>query len=110
MHRDVINNILTSNKKNVIVTVSVDGHIKFWKKVFNLIQFIRNFKAHNGQITSTTFDKNHDLLASTGIDRTLKVFDIVNCDLRIVIKLNFSPYDCEFIPQTQYDWFLFAIS
>jgi hypothetical protein len=37
MHRDVINNIIVSNKKNVIITVSIDGHIKFWKKVFNLI-------------------------------------------------------------------------
>ena len=92
MHRDVINNIIASNKKNVIITVSIDGHIKFWKKVFNLIEFVKNFKAHNGQITATTLDKNHDLLASTGVDKTLKVFDIVNYDLRIVIKLNFSPY------------------
>ena len=94
MHRDVINNILTSNKQNIIITVSTDGHIKFWKKVYSLIEFVKNFKAHNGLITATTFNKNHDLLASTGIDKTLKIFDILNCDLRTVIKLNFSPFDC----------------
>lgn len=41
-----------------------------------------------------TLSKNHDLLVSVGIDKTLKIFDVLNCDLRTVIKLTFSPLDC----------------
>ena len=99
MHRDIINNVLASSKQNLIITSSVDGHIKFWKKVFALVEFIKNFKAHTGLVTAIAFNKNHDLLVSIGIDKTLKLFDVLNCDLRTVIKLSFSPYDCDFIPQ-----------
>ena len=99
MHRDIINNVLASSKQNLIITSSVDGHIKFWKKVFALVEFIKNFKAHTGLVMAIAFNKNHDLLVSIGIDKTLKLFDVLNCDLRTVIKLSFSPYDCDFIPQ-----------
>ncbi len=99
MHREVITNVLTSTKQNLIITSSIDGHIKFWRKVFLLVEFIKNFKAHTGLITAITLSKNHDLLASIGIDKTVKIFDVLNCDLRLVIKLSFSPFDCEFIPQ-----------
>lgn len=109
MHRDVVNNILTSSKQNLIVTCSVDGHIKFWKKVFCLVEFVKNFKAHNGLVMGMAFSKNHDLLVSVGVDKTLKMFDVLNCDLRTVIKLTFSPYDCEFIPQKGFDWQLIAV-
>jgi hypothetical protein len=37
MHRDIVNNIIVSNKADVIITFSIDGHIKFWKKVFLLV-------------------------------------------------------------------------
>lgn len=94
MHRDVVNNILTSTKQNLIITSSIDGHIKFWRKVFCLVEFVKNFKAHTGLINSIALNKNHDLLASVGVDKTLKIFDLLNNDLRTVIKLTFSPYDC----------------
>lgn len=99
MHRDTINNIVCSNKQNLIITSSVDGHIKFWKKVFVLVEFVKNFKAHAGVVTSMSLDRNHELLVSVGIDKTLKIFDVSNCDLRTVVKLSFSPSECEFIPQ-----------
>jgi peptidylprolyl isomerase domain and WD repeat-containing protein 1 len=94
MHRDLVNNVISSAKTDFIITFSVDGHIKFWKKVFNLIQFTKNFKAHNGLITGASLSKNHDLLCSVGLDKTLKIFDTLNCDLRTVIKLNFTPNVC----------------
>lgn len=94
MHRDIVNNVISSSKTDFIITFSVDGHIKFWRKTFNLVDFVKNFKAHNGLITGASLSKNHDLLCSVGLDKTLKIFDILNCDLRIVIKLTFSPSFC----------------
>ena len=94
MHKDTVNNIIVSSKVDMIITFSIDGHIKFWKKVFHLVEYIKNFKAHNGYITSASFSKNHELLCTAGVDKTLKLFDVLNCDLKSVIKLQFSPSAC----------------
>lgn len=110
MHKETINYVLCSPLTDYIITFSVDGHIKFWKKVFQLIEFAKNFKAHSGLITGASLSKNHDLLCSVGLDKTLKVFDVLNCDLRMSVKLNFVPSCCEFIPQEGKDWQLIAVS
>lgn len=94
MHRDIVNNILVSTKTDMIITFSIDGHIKFWKKVFHLVEFAKNFKAHNGFITCAALSKSHDWLCTVGIDKTLKIFDVMNCDLRSIIKLSFVPSTC----------------
>ena len=94
MHKETVNNIFASSKSDFIITVSIDGHIKFWKKVFHLIEFTKNFKAHSGLITGVSLSKNHDLLCSVGLDKTLKIFDVLNCDLRMSIKLPFVPSSC----------------
>lgn len=59
MHKDTINNVIVSPKVDMIITFSIDGHIKFWKKVFHLVEHAKNFKAHNGYITSASLSKNH---------------------------------------------------
>jgi peptidylprolyl isomerase domain and WD repeat-containing protein 1 len=110
MHKETVNNVISSPLTDYIITVSVDGHIKFWKKIFNLIEFTKNFKAHSGLITGTALSKNHDLLCSVGLDKTLKIFDVLNCDLKISIRLNFVPSCCEFIPQEGKDWDMIAVS
>ena len=94
MHKDTINNILVSSKIDCIITFSIDGHIKFWKKVFHLIEFVKNFRAHNGLIVSSALSKNHESLCTVGIDKTLKIFDTLTFDLRTAIKLTFSPSAC----------------
>ena len=40
--------VLASSKTDFIITASNDGHIKFWKKTFHLIEFVKHFRAHNG--------------------------------------------------------------
>jgi peptidylprolyl isomerase domain and WD repeat-containing protein 1 len=54
--------------------------------------------------------KDHDLMCTVSIDKTLKIFDILNCDLMIVVKLPFSPFSCDFIPQVNNDKLLVAVS
>ncbi len=110
MHKETINNVVASPKADFIITVSIDGHIKFWKKVFQVVEFAKNFKAHSGLITGVALSKNHDLFCSVGLDKTLKIFDVSNCDLRLCIKLSFVPSACEFIAQEGREWELIAIS
>jgi peptidylprolyl isomerase domain and WD repeat-containing protein 1 len=110
MHRETINNVISSPKTDFIITFSIDGHIKFWKKVFSLVEFSKNFKAHNGLITGASLSRNNDLLCSVGLDKTLKIFDVPNSDLLSAIKLSFVPSCCEFVPQKGRDWDLIAVS
>lgn len=45
MHRDVITHIVVT-KTDFIVTASVDGHVKFWKKMEEGIEFVKHFRSH----------------------------------------------------------------
>ncbi len=110
MHRDVVNNVLSAPKTDLIITISTDGHVKFWRKVFHLIEFVKNFKAHSGLITGAALSPSQDLLATVGLDKTLKIFDLLNCDLRTIIKLSFTPGPCDFLPQADRDWQLLAVA
>lgn len=51
MHKDNITNILVASKTHMVITVSADGHIKMWRKVFRLIEFVKHFRAHTGFVT-----------------------------------------------------------
>lgn len=45
MHRDVITHVVVT-KTDFIVTASVDGHLKFWKKTDDGIEFVKHFRSH----------------------------------------------------------------
>jgi peptidylprolyl isomerase domain and WD repeat-containing protein 1 len=81
-----------------IFTMSVDGFLKFWKKVQGGVEFVKTFRVHSGKITGSSLSSNEQRLATVSSkDQTLKVFDVVNFDLMHMIKLKFTPELCEFI-------------
>jgi len=87
-----------SMKHEYIFTMSVDGYLKFWKKVQGGIEFVKTFRAHLGKITGCSLSSNESRLATvSGNDCTMKVFDVVNFDLMHMIKLKFVPDVCEFV-------------
>lgn len=45
MHRDLVNFVCVT-ATDFIVTTSVDGHVKFWKKQETGIEFVKHFRAH----------------------------------------------------------------
>lgn len=48
MHRDVISHCVVT-ATDFVVTASVDGHIKFWKKTDKGIEFVKHFRSHLGK-------------------------------------------------------------
>jgi peptidylprolyl isomerase domain and WD repeat-containing protein 1 len=85
-------------KYEYIFTLSVDGFIKFWKKVQGGIEFVKTFRAHLGKISGAALSCNETRLATvSSLDSALKVFDVTNFDLMHMIKLKFIPDICEFI-------------
>lgn len=45
MHRDVITHLVVT-KTDFIITASNDGHVKFWKKMEEGIEFVKHFRSH----------------------------------------------------------------
>lgn len=48
MHRDVVSHVVCT-KTDFVITASVDGHVKFWKKTEEGIEFVKHFRAHLGK-------------------------------------------------------------
>jgi peptidylprolyl isomerase domain and WD repeat-containing protein 1 len=49
MHRDIVTHVAVS-ATSYIITGSIDGHVKFWKKQPEGIEFVKHFRAHMGMI------------------------------------------------------------
>eukprot|EP00347_Sterkiella_histriomuscorum_P006628 403352043 len=98
MHKEPLCFVIESQKYEYIFTMSVDGYLKFWKKVQGGIEFVKTFRAHLGKITGCSLSSNESRLATvSGKDQTIKIFDVVNFDLMHMVKVKFIPDVCEFI-------------
>ena len=86
MHRDVVTFCAVS-KSDFLVTASVDGHVKFWKKHPVGIEFVKHFRAHLGNIQDVSINHNGTLLCTVSNDKNAKVFDVVNFDMINMLKL-----------------------
>lgn len=60
-----------------VITTSVDGHVKFWKRVEGNLKFLKHLRAHMGAIISVDVDHVGELLATAAVDKGLKIFDIL---------------------------------
>uniref|UniRef100_A0A1B6DR82 peptidylprolyl isomerase n=1 Tax=Clastoptera arizonana TaxID=38151 RepID=A0A1B6DR82_9HEMI len=96
MHRDVITHILIT-KTDFIITASVEGHIKFWKKMENSIEFVKHFRSHLGSISDIASNYNGSLMCSISNDKSLKVFDVENFDMINMMRLQYTPMCVEWI-------------
>lgn len=90
MHRDQIS-FLVCTKTDFIVTASCDGHVKFWKKVEDGIEFVKHFRAHLSPITSLSVNVMGSLLCTSSMDKSVKIFDVINFDMINMLKLDFVP-------------------
>lgn len=100
MHRDVVTHVYVT-KTQFIITSSLDGFIKFWKKTSNGIEFVKSFKSHSGPIEDMSITTTGSELASISRkDKSVKIFDIVNFDMINMLTLSFEPKCVEWINQS----------
>ncbi|CAE6442967.1 unnamed protein product, partial [Rhizoctonia solani] len=90
MHRDVLNYVIIT-KTGFLITTSVDGHLKFWKKQDQGIEFVKHYRAHLSPIVSATASTDGTVVASVAEDGSVKVFDVINFDMINMIKLDYTP-------------------
>lgn len=96
MHRDNLNFIVCT-VTNFIITASNDGHVKFWKKIEEGIEFVKHFRAHLESITSLSTNIMGNLCCTSSTDKFIKIFDVLNFDMINMIHLDFTPSKTAFI-------------
>ncbi|KAG9126634.1 hypothetical protein FRC07_002647 [Ceratobasidium sp. 392] len=90
MHRDVLNYVIMT-KTGFLITTSIDGHLKFWKKQDTGIEFVKHYRAHLSPIIAVTASTDGTVVASAAEDGSVKVFDVINFDMINMIKLDYTP-------------------
>ena len=74
-----------------LITSSIDGVVKFWKKIGDGIEFVKEFKAHEGEIIAVSISKDGRSFATAGIDESVKIFDVITFDLLAMLPLGYVP-------------------
>ncbi|XP_028401226.1 peptidylprolyl isomerase domain and WD repeat-containing protein 1-like [Dendronephthya gigantea] len=96
MHRDFITHVVVT-RTDFLVTASCDGHVKFWKKTEEGVEFVKHYRGHLGSICCTAASVDGLLFCSVANDKSLKVFDVVNFDMINMMKIGYEPGQCEWI-------------
>ncbi|KAH7131962.1 hypothetical protein B0J11DRAFT_211513 [Dendryphion nanum] len=91
MHRDQLSFTTFTPNTDFLITSSIDGVVKFWKKDFGGIEFVKEFRAHEGEIRSVSASVDGRSFATAGVDKTIKIFDVASFDLLAVINLEYTP-------------------
>ena len=61
-----------------LITASYDGHVKFWKKQEEGIEFVKHFRAHLERVVDMATSSDGLLMCTISNDKAIKVFDVVN--------------------------------
>lgn len=77
MHREQLCFTTFTPYTDFLITSSIDGVVKFWKKVSGGVEFVKEFRAHNGEIKSVSVSADGRSFATAGADKTVKIFDVI---------------------------------
>lgn len=101
MHRDIVSQVVVAGE--YLVTASVDGHLKFWRRAVSeagsaqpvnaagIVEFLKSFRAHAGPVTDLVASPDGRLVVSLSVDQTVKIFDVQSFDMLLAAKLDFVP-------------------
>lgn len=94
MHKDQLASVTVApSPADFVITASIDGVVKFWKKVASGIEFAKEYKAHEGSLSTSSVSADGTLFASAGdeVDKTVKLFDVITFDLLSILNLEQIP-------------------
>ena len=91
MHKDQLSFLTMTPLTEFLITSSTDGIVKFWKKVAEGIEFVKEFRAHVGEIKSVSVSSDGRSFATAGADKSIKIFDVMTFDLLAMLTLEFTP-------------------
>ena len=77
MHKDQLSFVTMTPFTDFLITSSVEGTVKFWKKIAVGIESVKEFSAHVGEIKSVSVSSDGRNFATAGVDKTVKIFDVI---------------------------------
>lgn len=86
MHKDQLSFVTITPLTDFLITSSVDGVVKFWKKVAVGIESVKEFKAHVGEIRSVSVSQDGRNFATAGVDKTIKIFDVITFGIALQLQ------------------------
>ncbi|WIA40575.1 hypothetical protein OEZ86_013916 [Tetradesmus obliquus] len=96
MHRDTVTHVVAT-PSDFIITGSADGHLKFWKKQEQGIEFVKHYRSHIGAVDGLAASHDGSLCVSISRDRSVKVYDVLGFDMIMMMKLPYTPGTAEWI-------------
>ena len=91
MHRDVVLHAIVTPVTDFLVTASTDGFVKFWKKMAEGVEFVKQFHAHLGRINALVCSGDGARVCTTGADKSVKFFDVASFDMSNMLRLSYVP-------------------
>lgn len=88
MHKDQLSFVTITPFTDFLITSSIDGVVKFWKKVAVGIESVKEFRAHIGEIKNVSVSQDGRSFATAGADKTIKIFDVITFGMICVIFIN----------------------
>lgn len=110
MHKDQLLFVQWTPLTEFLITASIDGVVKFWKKVAEGIEFVKEFKAHDGEIKAIAVSQDGRSLATAGADETINIFDVLSFDLLAMMTVPYVPKCICWVHQTGASLPLLAVS
>lgn len=69
---------LSNPRTNFVLTTSVDGHLKLWKKQDQGIEFVKHYRASLKPIVAVSASEDGKLFATVSEGGEGRIFDVVN--------------------------------
>ena len=91
MHRDLVTQCVFSPRTDFLITASEDGHVKFWKKMPEGLEFVKHYHAHLGAVNGLAVSGDGLRLVTTGADKAIKFYDVLTFDLTYMIDVDYTP-------------------
>jgi peptidylprolyl isomerase domain and WD repeat-containing protein 1 len=101
MHRDVVSHVAIARASEFLLTGSIDGHIKFWRKMPTSIEFVKHFQAHLGPLHCMVVSPDDRRLLTTSADQMIKIFDILIFDMCSMIDVDYVPAGAVWLTTTK---------
>jgi peptidylprolyl isomerase domain and WD repeat-containing protein 1 len=89
MHREPLTFATITPFTDFLITSSGDGVVKFWKKIAIGVEFVKEFRAHTGEIKSVSVSADGRSFATAGVDKTVKIFDVITFGTLVVKSFAF---------------------
>ena len=90
MHKAVVTHVIACVSTEFIVSVSFDGVVKFWKKQFEGIEFVKAIST-SSRILDCSLSPDGSEIAMITSARHMLLFDVGNFSLFGDVKLDFAP-------------------